>query len=112
MDTDITNTVTNSPASEETGSMLLERLNVPIKIFVYSSIQVKVLAAVAAIKFGKPLLTLVGNGPKAISTAFTTLTGAFTGMRKFLFTTAPDAIKRAYRAGTQFFTKAFTCCII
>ena len=33
MDTDITNTVTNSPASEETGSMLLEWLNVPIKIF-------------------------------------------------------------------------------
>ena len=49
MDADITNTVTNSPASEETGSMLLEWLNVPIKIFGYSSIQVKVLASVAAI---------------------------------------------------------------
>ena len=65
------------------------------------------LAAVAAIKFGKPLLTLLGNGPKAISTAFTTLTGAFKGMRKFLFDTAPKNIKAAYGAGTQFFTKAF-----
>ena len=65
------------------------------------------LAAVAAIKFGKPLLTLLGNGPKAISTAFSTLTEAFSGMRKFLFDTAPKNIKAAYGAGTQFFTKAF-----
>ena len=63
------------------------------------------LAAVAAIKFGPAVLTLITKG---IPAAFTTLAGAFTTMKTFILTTAPAAIKGAFGFGTTLFTKAFT----
>ena len=63
------------------------------------------LAAVAAIKFGPGLITLITT---TIPEAFTTLKDSFKSMRKFLFKTAPKKIKAAYGAGTDFFKKAFT----
>ena len=63
------------------------------------------LAAVAAIKFGPAVLTLITKG---IPAAFTTLAGAFTTMKTFILTTAPTAIKGAFGFGTTLFTKAFT----
>ena len=39
----------NSTPNEEAGSMLSEWLNIPIKIFGYSSIQVKVFASITAL---------------------------------------------------------------
>ena len=63
------------------------------------------LAALAAIKFGPAVLTLITTG---IPAAFTTLAGAFTTMKTFILTTAPAAIKGAFGFGTTLFTKAFT----
>ena len=62
------------------------------------------LGLLAAIKFGPALITLLTT---TIPEAFVTLKDSFKSMRKFLFKTAPNAIKDAYGATTKFFSKAF-----
>ncbi len=55
------------------------------------------LGLLAAIKFGKPLLDLLGTGAKSIKTGFGLLKTGFSSMKTFVTTTAPDAIKGAYK---------------
>ena len=62
------------------------------------------LGLLAAIKFGPALITLLTT---TIPEAFVTLKDSFKSMRKFLFKTAPNAIRDAYGATTKFFSKAF-----
>ena len=81
----------------EAGAFVVEKLGV--KGTLYTG-----LGLLAAIKFGPGLISLITKG---IPEAFTTLKDSFKSMRKFIFKTAPNAIKDAYGATTKFFSKAF-----
>ena len=67
-DTDTPNTIANSPVNEESGSMLIEWLNVPLKIFGYSSIQVKIFASIIALNLSFGMFLGFLGSSRALST--------------------------------------------
>ena len=84
----------------EIGANVVEKLGVKGTLFTG-------LGLLAAIKFGKPLLTLLGAGKKGISFAFGLLKDGFTGMKDAV-TKMPGLIKDAYTGGKNLVMGAFT----
>ena len=85
----------------ELGANVVEKLGV--KGTLYTG-----LGLLAAIKFGGPLLTLLGSGAKGIGAAFKVLGTSFAAMKTFVMTTAPNALAAAYGGAKGLVIKAFT----